>query len=279
MNGKEQASQGTADIGGCEWIDWDSNPRSWVHFVPDPTRIFSLLCLSIMAGRYLQATGGNWLKTVSGLFLNLYVVVYFLTACWAAYWGRRHAPAMAEPLKVYDRWTVEWYWWNAWLYHAVMDGSSGSLRLVPVVVQQYDMLDLRFATGHVVPWIIGIVELTVMYPLCLATVYCILSRSVYRFPLELITSTFQLMGMLVFVVSELYEGQVNIPALDPVGVDGHGMWANAKLNLYHFTYYWFGFWFCNLIWGFVPYYRLHRAACESARALGVVAAKTNQKVA
>jgi hypothetical protein len=38
-----------------------------------------------------------------------------------------------------------------------------------------------------------------------------------------------------------------VPALDPVGVPGN-KWANVKFDFYHFTYYWFGFWFCNLIW-------------------------------
>ena len=266
------------DIGGCEWIDW-STSSSWVHRIPDPTRMFSLLCLAIMFGRFLHSTGGDISAAVFGLFLNPLVSLFFGTACIAAHYGRKHAPIQA-PLPVYDQWTAEWYWWNAWLFHAVMDGASGSLRLVPVVVQQYDMLDLRFPTRHTVPWIIGMVELVVMYPLCLATVYAVLSRSHWRYPLELITSSIQFMGMIVFVVSELYEGQVNIPARDPVGSNGN-MWANVKfLDSYHLVYYWFGFWCCNLVWGFVPYYRLHRAVRETARAFRMAAeTKMDEKVA
>lgn len=71
-----------------------------------------------------------------------------------------------------------------------------------------------------------------------------------RYPMELITSTFQFMGMIVFVFAELNEGQLNVPAIDPVGIPGN-RWANVKVfDLYHFTYYWFGFWFCNFVWGF-----------------------------
>jgi hypothetical protein len=65
--------------------------------------------------------------------------------------------------------------------------------------------------------------------------------------LELIVSSFQFMGMVLFIAAEVMEGQLNVPALDPVGVPGN-RWANVKFDLYHFTYYWFGFWFCNLIW-------------------------------
>jgi hypothetical protein len=171
----------------------------------------------------------------------------------------------SQPLPVYDRWAAEWYWWNAWLYHAVMDGGSGTFQLVPVVVQQYSNLDLRFVLHHVVPWIVGAIELFVMQPLCIATLLAILYKSPLRFPLELVTSTFQIMGMLVFVGAEVYEGQLNVPALDPVGIPGN-RWANVKLfDSYQFTYYWFGFWFCNLIWGFVPYYRIMRAVAECKR--------------
>lgn len=236
--------------------------------MPDPTRIFSGLVLTILFVRYLQAHEWNFGGAIGGLFLNPYVVFYVATAGAAVVLGLRAADAaIHQPwahLPVYDRWTVEWYWWNAWLYHAVMDGSAGSLRLVPVVVHQYDVLDLRFPHRHVVPYLIGLVELLVMYPLCLATVYAILARSSYRFPLELLVSTLQVMGMIIFVGSEVYEGQVNIPALDPVG---NGSKLSLKFNLYHLMYYWFGFWFCNLLWGVVPYYRIHRAVAECRRAL------------
>lgn len=182
-----------------------------------------------------------------------------------------------------DSWTAEWYWWNAWLYHGVMDGASGTFRLIPVVVQQYDTLDRRFPTGHVVPWVVGLIELFIMQPACLLTLYAILTQSSYRYPLEILTSTFHIAGMLVFVISEVYEGQLNVPALDPVGVPGNA-WANVKfLDFYHFTYYWFGFWFCNLVWGYVPAYRIWRSLQEIAKGMtqepssAAVNAKANNK--
>jgi EXPERA (EXPanded EBP superfamily) len=242
---------------------WESRTA---RSIPDPTRMFSLLVITIMILRYAQRHDWDFkIAMTSGFFLNPYVVSFFCMASFSVYYGYSTKPVSASPLPLYDKWVVEWYWWNSWLFHMTMDGVSGSLRLVPVVVQQYDMLDLRFPNRHVVPWIIGMIELVIMGPLCMITAASILKRHPARFALELITSTLHITGMVVFVVAELYEGQLCIPALDPVGVPGN-MWANMKFDMYHFVYYWFGFWFCNLIWGFVPLLRIRRALFECSRA-------------
>ncbi|GKY90385.1 hypothetical protein MPSEU_000012500 [Mayamaea pseudoterrestris] len=236
-------------IGGCHYVPWQK-----AHKMPDPTRVFSLLVITIMVFRFLVANDWNVSLVMTGFFLNVYVVAFFSLACAVFYLSKP-----LTPLPVYDQWTAEWYFWNAWLYHMVMDGASGSFRLVPVVVQQYDILDQRFPKHHVVPWLIGSMELFLMAPLCLLTLWAIQKRHVLRFPLELVTSTFQMAGMIVFVGAEVYEGQFNIPALDPVGTkDG----LDFKFNMYHLVYYWFGFWFCNLVWGVIPYFRIMRAVNE-----------------
>jgi EXPERA (EXPanded EBP superfamily) len=116
-----------------------------------------------------------------------------------------------------------------------------------------------------VPWMIGLIELVCMYPLCLATYHAVVTKSPHRYALELVTSSMQFMGMVIFIVTEVYEGQVNIPALDPVGNQNDGT-LQLRYNLYHLVYYWFAFWFCNLIWGVVPYYRIQRAMQECHRA-------------
>jgi hypothetical protein len=242
---QQQAANVKAPKGQCHWIDWNSNFIQKV--LPDPTRIFSFLVMTIIIFRYLESHDWDASLIVTGFLLNPYVVVSFALALATLYVSWPTAPD-AAPLPVYDRWAVEWYWWNAWFYHMVMDGASGTFQLVPVVVHQYQMLDKRFSNHHPVPWTVGAIELFIMGPLCLATVYCILKRHPLRFPLELIVSSLQIMGMILFIAAEVMEGQLNVPALDPVGVPGN-RWANVKFfDLYHFTYYWFGFWFCNLIW-------------------------------
>ena len=243
------------DPSGCTWIPWSSKA---MQKVPDPTRVFSLLVIGIMIFRYVQAQDWDASVVFSGFVGHPLVVVFFATAMVTVYFG--YDAKIYSALPLYDRWAAEWYWWNAWLYHATMDGSSGSLQLVPLVVHQYQVLDYRFVNHDVMPWTIGVIELTMHYPLALLTLYFILQKHPLQFPFEIITSCFHLFGAIAFIVGELFQGQVHIPAQDPVGENGY------KLNLYHFTYYWFGFWFCNTIWIIVPYYRMKRACIEIHRA-------------
>lgn len=279
------------DLGSCHWISWDS---SFVQTkIPDPTRMFSFLVCFIMFFRFLQGVQWNVLALVEGFFLNTYVLVFLGAAVGTAYMGLIHSQGngnnaienkkrqgVRSPLfstwnsmPVYDRWAAEWYWWNAWLYHGVMDGAAGSLQGVPVVVSQYHILDRRFITHHCVPWTVGLIELIIMQPLCLCLVYAILTKSPFRFPLECIVTTLHMFGALVFVWAEIYEGQLNIPANDPVGVEGN-RFGNVKLFDHdHLVYYWFGFWFCNHIWIWVPLYRLERAVLECVRALRIASSK------
>lgn len=229
--------------------------------MPDPTQSFSLLVISIMMIRFLLAHEWEFSLLLSGFFLNPYVILSFVLAALVKWWFC--SSALFQKLSVRDQWTAEWYWWNAWFYHMVLDGFAGSLHLVPVVLHQYQIMDKRFVTEHSVPWTVGMVELCFMGPMCLLVYWLIVQRHPLRFPMEILVASFQIMGMIVFVYAEIYEGQLNVPALDPVGQPGN-RWANVKFNQYHLTYYWFGFWFCNHVWLIIPGYRVARGlqACH-----------------
>lgn len=227
----------------------------------DPTRLFSIIVLVIMWFRFLQAHDFSFDQLVEGFLLNPYVDVFTLISVVTLIMAKPSEKSKVAPLSNSDLMTLEWYFWNSFLYHGIMDGASGTFQLVPVVVSEYQYLDKRFATHHVVPWLVGAVELFVMFPLCLATLYCIRQRSVWRYPLEIITSVMHIFGMVMFVAAEVYEGQRNVPAMDPVGIPGD-RWGNVQFtNLYHLIFYWFGFWICNLIWGVVPMIRIV-SACQ-----------------
>jgi len=270
-NGKSHHDNDYKSVGGFNHMDWNSTFIQ--NYMIDPTRIFSILCIVIIISRYVVSENNNPLAAFTGFLLHPVVLGSCGIASFVWYLAKQHAPSKALP--IYDCWVVEWYWWNAWLFHAVMDGASGTFHLVPAVVQQYFVLDKRFETHHTVPWLVGFIELVGMAPLCLMTLYAVRVQSPLRFPLEIVTSTFHAFGMLMFVFAEVYEGQLNVPALDPVGVPGN-RWANVKyLDLYHLVYYWFGFWFCNLVWGFVPYYRIKRAV-EECRASFEQTSKPNK---
>jgi len=243
--------------------------------------LFSLSVLFIICGRYTYWEGNPVSHLVTHLLLQpaFFVPLGVATAV-IVYAGRRRT--------THCRWnrTAEWYWWNAWFYHAVLDGCTGSLRAIPATVSQYDVLDKRFVQGDPVPWAVGLVELLLMQPLCLAVVYLILTEETneqtkrLRYCLEIITCTLQYMGLIVFMLPEvMLQEQIHIPALDPVGVPGNA-WANVQLfDPYHLIYYWFGFWFCNGIWAVVPLLRLRAALRGLLLCVEDSNDKTNEDVA
>jgi hypothetical protein len=232
----------------------------WMARIPDPTRMFSLFVIAFMCVRYAQEHDWKWSLLCKGFFGHPCVLVTSASVAIVYTLGSRHSLAWSQRPQ-YERWAAEWYAWNAWLFHAVMDGGSGTFQWVPVVVYQYDILDKRFTTHHVVPWTIGWIEFFCHYPLCLLTMYGILQNKGWRYPMECITSSFHLMGAIAFLLGEVYEGQHNVPAVDPVGDNG------LKFNLYHLTYYWFGFWFCNGVWVVVPILRMIRACKEVSKVM------------
>lgn len=261
-NMKNDSKSGVSTVGLMKWVDWES---PMLQLLPDPTRLFSLFVIGFPIVRFLMDHDYDFSLVVSGFLLDPFVLGCLAVAVSTSYLA---ASKNKVPLPLYDRWAAEWYWWNAFLYHGVLDGATGSFCQVPVMLSQYQVLDRRFITHHSVPFTVGCVEFFVMQPLCLALVWAIHRRAAYRFPLELVLGCCHIFGLVMFLVAEVYEGQLNVPSLDPVGVPGD-RWANAKLNFYHFMYYWFGFWFCNLVWLFIPLIRMHRAFQECLQSLAI----------
>lgn len=263
-HGNDRGDANNDDLGLLNGIDWDNSPL--VQRLPDPTRLFSLFVIGFPIVRFLMDHEWDVSLVVWGLVLDPFVLGCGAVAT-ATWYSATRRTDRTRKMPVYDRWAAEWYWWNAFLFHGVLDGATGSFAAVPVMLSQYQVLDRRFITHHSVPWTVGCVEFFIMQPGCLLLVWAIhQGRRDVRFPLELMVGCCHVFGLILFVVAEVYEGQLNVPSLDPVGVPGD-RWANAKLNFYHFMYYWFGFWFCNLVWFFIPAVRMTRAFAECTRSL------------
>lgn len=113
-------------------------------------------------------------------------------------------------LSIGDVWASNWYLFNGFFYHMILDAFGGSFLLIPMVVQQYQVLDKRFINHHPVPWSVGVIELFFMAPLCFATHIAIKQGWSSRYPLEIVVSVAQFIGMLVFMIAEVYEGQLNV---------------------------------------------------------------------
>lgn len=157
-NGSSSKPRGET-LGMMNDVQWDS---AFINRMPDPTRMFSLLVLAIIHVRYLLAHEWDVTSLVFGFWLNPYVLFSYGLA--VAVWV--YSPSQKD-LPVYDRWAAEWYWWNSWFYHMVLDGFTGSWLLVPVSAHQYQMMDRRFITRHCAPYVVGLVELFFMGPVSL----------------------------------------------------------------------------------------------------------------
>eukprot|EP00054_Salpingoeca_dolichothecata_P019712 m.122891 g.122891 ORF g.122891 m.122891 type:complete len:245 (+) comp23363_c0_seq1:81-815(+) len=167
----------------------------------------------------------------------------------------------AKPVQPWEIRSANWYLMNGTVIHILMDGLVGVFGKVPLIYRQYLVLDRRFQTHDAVPVIAGATELFVMGPLCLLAYYAIYNQQPWRYPLELVIAIFQLFGTIFFAGAEIYNGCVNVPADYPVGAGGAGCFGEPKLEEYYFTFYYFGFWFCNTIWIIVPIRLAWAATC------------------
>eukprot|EP01127_Copromyxa_protea_P003579 TRINITY_DN1337_c0_g1_i1.p1 TRINITY_DN1337_c0_g1~~TRINITY_DN1337_c0_g1_i1.p1 ORF type:complete len:114 (-),score=14.02 TRINITY_DN1337_c0_g1_i1:37-378(-) len=91
-----------------------------------------------------------------------------------------------------------------------------------------------------------------MAPLCFFAYRAIRQGLPSRYPLELIVSLMHAFGMLMFCAVEIYEGNTNVPAVDPIG-NAEGRFANLGFSENHITYWWFGFAFSETIWAVIPF--------------------------
>jgi hypothetical protein len=265
-------------IGFFQWVNWEHS--TVLQYCPDPTRLFSWFVIGFPILRFLMDHNYDVSLVMTGFCLDPYVITCLAAAVMTSYWATTTGGNdNNRRLPLYDQWAAEWYWWNAFLYHGVLDGATGSFGKVPVMLSQYQVLDARFINHHSVPFTVGCVEFFVMQPCCLLLVYAIhRQKASIRFPLELILGCCHIFGLIMFMVTELYEGQLHVPSLDPVGIPGNA-WANVQVwNFYHFMYYWFGFWFCNLVWLFIPLIRMYRAFGECRYALEWVQQQQHQQM-
>lgn len=97
-----------------------------------------------------------------------------------------------------------------------------------------------------------------MAPACFFAYRAIKQGLPSRYPLELLVSLLHAFGMVMFCAVEIYEGNLNVPAVDPIGNE-HGRFANLKFTENHITYWWFAFLFSESIWGIVPFLLGRRA--------------------
>jgi hypothetical protein len=111
-----------------------------------------------------------------------------------------------------------------------------------------------------VPYVVGHMEMVVYFPLCLALYYAYKSGKSWRRPLEILVASFQLFGAIVFMGSEEVLDSPNLFIRGRVTGSGRipddAPWYDVA------CFYWFAYFFCNLIWVFVPIPLIFKAMSE-----------------
>lgn len=97
-----------------------------------------------------------------------------------------------------------------------------------------------------------------MAPACFFAYRAIKQGLPSRYPLELMVALLHAFGMAMFCAVEIYEGNRNVPAVDPIG-NSEGRFANLKFTENHITYWWFAFLVSESIWAVIPFLLGRRA--------------------
>jgi hypothetical protein len=190
---------------------------------------------------------------------------------------------------------ANWYLLCGAYIHFLMDGLVGCYGVWNLMRRAYETLDGRFPkpyTGDApgydkaykiaegtlvpppialrqaipnfsVPYVVGHMEMLVYFPLCLALYYAYKKGLPWRRPLEILIAAFQLFGAIVFMGAEEVTGMSNL--FLPGNTTGSGkVPTDWDVWMYVDTacFYWFAYFFCNLIWVFVPIYLIYKAGAE-----------------
>ncbi|XP_065891805.1 uncharacterized protein [Dysidea avara] len=139
-----------------------------------------------------------------------------------------------------------WVLINAAFIHLWLDGLIGMTGMGPKYFSdEYAIYDSRFwPTKDPCVTIIALIEVTIMGPLCVLWYIAIGRKLWYRHFLCLVTSTFQLMGTIIYMFCEIWDNFKHLPAKES--------WP-PKFDTYEkLKYFWGVFVGLNPIWILVP---------------------------
>ncbi|KAI3383604.1 hypothetical protein SNEBB_006355 [Seison nebaliae] len=113
--------------------------------------------------------------------------------------------------------------------------------LLGEIWKEYAKSDGRYVIGEEGTVAIEMLTAFIVGPICLLTYIAIIINNKYRHILQILSSTCQLYGVLIFFLSEYLFG-----------------WIHTRyLDAYYFYFYFF---FFNVVWVFVPFYIIVRSS-------------------
>ena len=164
--------------------------------------------------------------------------------------------------------SANWFLANGAIIHTAMDGMTGGLGFLPLMLDNYQKLDNRFSGTTASEDAVAIAattfrsELFVMAPLCFLTYCAIYARSKFAPSLALVTLSAQLWGTVMFIGPEIMTGCKNMV---PIGVTGC---LAASFSPYELLYFWFAVG-ANFLWIIVPLRMMRGVAVSIASTANV----------
>jgi hypothetical protein len=163
-----------------------------------------------------------------------------------------------QRLSSFDSWRARWYLLNGVIWHLYFDGLVGAFKVNEASAIVAGKVDKRYAAPlgdksgagiHSVMF----VEMLIMAPMCFFTYFAFYRFKKYRATLEVVTSSLQAMGTIIWILEEAFTGMHSFFEYE----------NKFDLTEERLTYFWFGTIFGAALYFFVPLLCIITAASQT----------------
>jgi len=170
-------------------------------------------------------------------------------------------------LSVQDRRIANWFLCNGVFFNLFLDVFAGQFHLMGIMSEQYVTLDPRYKfglhhDGGQAVFMTSLVELLVQSPLCILTYWGYHHNASWRRVTELLASMWHLGGIWWMYLPEALRGFPYVEAD-----------KNFEFSFRFLMYYWFGYWFCGILWTIIPLWITWKTGKEISDAIEMVKSK------
>eukprot|EP01126_Amoeba_proteus_P006940 TRINITY_DN12459_c0_g2_i6.p1 TRINITY_DN12459_c0_g2~~TRINITY_DN12459_c0_g2_i6.p1 ORF type:complete len:231 (+),score=22.66 TRINITY_DN12459_c0_g2_i6:164-856(+) len=227
----------------------------------DPSIVFTTGVLLVPLIYVDDVKGGIGYLTQPSILLSfaLLAIVLYLTH-WTEGKNRVLSPR--------DQRVANWFLCNGVFFNLFLDVIAGQFQMMGEMSKQYLIVEPRYKHGlyeeaGVSVFMTSMCELFFQAPICLLVYWSYHRNKPYRRVLEIVVCILHVCGVWFFYVPEALRGFPHVKA-------DYGF----SFSFHMLLYYWFGFWFCGLLWVILPLTIL----CTAAKELSHIVEKYDRKV-
>mmetsp|Transcript_6908 Transcript_6908/g.7951 ORF Transcript_6908/g.7951 Transcript_6908/m.7951 type:complete len:247 (-) Transcript_6908:71-811(-) len=212
------------------------------QFLSDPTVVFTISVVLVPV-IYCNGIGGilSYLFTpmmvASWIYLGL---VLYVT----------HGDGKSVSLSERDRRIAFWFLMNGVYFNLFLDVVSGQFQMMDEMSRQYLKVEPRYIYGVFdvhgqSVFMTSMCELFFQSPLCIVTYYAYYRNKNYKNIAEFTVCVLHAAGVWWFYFPEAISGFEHL-----------GGWPSSiseALSFNRLLFFWFGFWFCGILWLVVPF--------------------------